>query len=401
MGTPESLRIVLGTLATIFILFAGYIGYNYLGSRETPVRQMSFREQQKTVEAVPVEYKSREIAISQIGKVLAENAVDLIAEVQGEVLRGSIPLKQGQSFNSGQILFKVDDEEAKLSLYAQKSDFLTAIAEVLPDLKFDYPESYERWKTYFDEFEVEEAIPTLPEIKSSQEKLFFTTKNIINLYYNIKSAEERLSKYVVRAPFSGSFIEVLQERNSIVNPGARIARIAKSSSLELEVPVRTDVLSYVQQGTKVTVYSEDKRHTWNGAVRRVGAVVDETTQSVNIYVAFNPNGKQVFDGQYLQIEIPGTQLKDVMEIPRKALMNRNQVYVLSDSSRLDIKEVNIEKLNDETVLFSGLDEGELVVTEALVNVYKNMPVTVKNMNGRESVNSSGSASKVSNGNLAQ
>lgn len=394
-------RAVLGTAFTVFILFAGYTALDILGSREIPVRQMSFREQKKTVEAIPVEYRSREVAISRIGKVLAENAVDLIAEVQGEMLRGDMPIKRGQGFRKGQVLFKIDDEEAKLSLFAQKSDFLTAIAQVLPDLKFDYPEAYEIWKTYFDNFDVEGPILILPEINSPQEKLFFTTKNITNLYYNIKSAEERLTNYVVEAPFTGKFIEVLQEENSVVNPGTNIARIAQSSRLELEIPVRADDLDFVKTGTSVTIYSEDRQQQWKGNIRRIGGIVDATTQSINVYATFNPGNKQVFDGQYLQVDIPGTRLKDVMEIPRKAVFNRNQVYVLTDSNKLNVKEIAVEKLSNETVLFSGLNEGSLVVTEPLVNVYENMPVKVKNVIESGTISGGASGSQAAGGSVAQ
>ena len=337
---------------------------------------MSFRESAKIVKATPVEYKTREIALSSIGRVISESAIDLAAEVQGEILRGDVPLKQATRFSKGTVLFRIDDEEARLTLFAQKSNFMTAIANILPDLRIDYPNSYPQWQTYFDQLSVEEPLPDLPLIKDSQEKVFFSTRNINNQFYNIKSSEERLTKYEVKAPFSGSFIEVLQEENSAVNPGARIARIARSSSLEVEVPIRTEDLAYVRRGTTISILPETGEKIWKGSVRRIGSSVDPTTQSVNVFVSLRNNGEKVYEGQYLRVEIPGTRLKDVMEIPRNAIFNKNQVYIVVDSSTLEIKEIQIEKLKNESVLFSGLDAGALVVTQPLVNAYPNMPVSL-------------------------
>ncbi|MEM7369353.1 MAG: HlyD family efflux transporter periplasmic adaptor subunit [Bacteroidota bacterium] len=349
--------------------------------RESPIRQMSFRESRKTVAVHPVEYKSREIALSSLGRVVSESAAEVISEVQGEILPGSVPLKRGQRFRQGQILFKVDDQEAKLILFAEKSNFMTSIASILPDLKIDYPDSYPAWQAYFDGLSVEGELPSLPAVEQSQEKVFLSTRNIFNQYYALKSSEERLSKYIIRAPFSGSFLDVLQEVNSVVNPGTRVARIARSNRLELEAPVSKSDLDFIKIGTKVDLFSENKESKWKGTVSRFGSIMDPSTQSINMYVSFSTGGKQVFEGQYLRIEIPGTRIRNVMEVPRKAIVNQNQLYWVNDSNRLELATIQVEKLTEETLFFSGLDEGRKVVIEPLFNAYENMPVNIAGEGG--------------------
>lgn len=367
-------RIIVAFVGTVLILGLGYWMKNVLGSREQPKRQMSFRESAKQVEVEPVVLKSREIYLSNMGKVISESAVDLIAEVQGEIRGGRIPLKRGQSFAANQVLFRIDDEEARLSLYAQKSNFMTAVAGILPELKIDYPGIYGTWQGYFESLSVEKTLPALPSIENSQEKVFFSTRDILNQFYSIKSAEERLDKYIIRAPFSGSYIEVLQESGSVVNTGTRIARIARSNRLEVELPVRPEDLSFIRKGMTVEVMGpEESGQKWPGRINRVSSIVDPTTQSVNVYIQFNPKGEQVFDGQLLLVRIPGSRIKDVMEIPRNAVFNKNQVYVVEDN-HLKVKEIQIEKLNREDLLFTGLDEGTQIVIEPLVNAYENMEV---------------------------
>ena len=375
-------RSMISLIGAVTLLLVGYSLMSKLGSREAEIRQMSVRESRKSVKVNQVEYKSRELALSGLGRVVSESAIDLITEVQGVIQAGNVSLKRGMRFRQGQILFKVNDQEARLNLSAQKSNFMTAIAGILPDLKIDFPDVFDRWQTYFESLNVEEALPPLPEVTDSKEKVFLSTRNILNQYYTIKSAEERLSKYVIRAPFSGSYIDVLLEVGSVVNPGNRVARIARSNRLELEVPFRTEDLDYIGIGMAVSVQSEDAKSKWKGRISRIGSALDPTTQSINVYVQFDPGSTRIFEGQYLAVEVPVKRTKAVMEIPRNAVVNQNEVFIVEDSV-LKVKPIQIEKLNRETLFFSGLEQGSYIVVEPLISAYENMPVLMEMVGTKE------------------
>jgi hypothetical protein len=250
-------RALVGGLLSLAFLGFGYGLMQRFSNRQTEVRQMTFRENRKQVAVKPVSYESREVALTAMGRVVSATAVDIAAEVQGEILAGDVPLKMGQSFREGQVLFRVEDEEARLNLSASRSNFMTTVASVLPDLKVDFPEAFPVWEAYFNELDVNESLPALPEIEPGKQKVFFSTKNLINQYYSIKATEERLAKYVVRAPFSGTYLDVLQEEHSIANPGTRVARIARAGGLEVEVPLQQGDLRFVKPGMKVTVRAEN------------------------------------------------------------------------------------------------------------------------------------------------
>jgi hypothetical protein len=71
--------------------------------------------------------------------------------------------------------------------------------------------------------------------------------------------------------------------------------------------------------------------------------------------------------------IPGKRISDAMEINRSAVFNGNKVYVVQDSL-LKVKEIKIHKVNSESVVFNGLQEGENLVIEPLINAFNNMRV---------------------------
>ncbi len=62
-----------------------------------------------------------------------------------------------------------------------------------------------------------------------------------------------------------------------------------------------------------------------------------------------------------------------MVIPRNAIFNGTQVFVVADTL-LKVRDIQIHKINPESVVFSGLGEGEDLVVEPLINAHNNMRV---------------------------
>jgi len=62
-----------------------------------------------------------------------------------------------------------------------------------------------------------------------------------------------------------------------------------------------------------------------------------------------------------------------MEIPRNAIFNGTQVFVVADTL-LKVRDIQIHKINPQSVVFSGLGEGEDLVVEPLINAHNNMRV---------------------------
>lgn len=365
------------TAIGIPLILIGFYGIgNALRSMKKEQPKTPPRELVRTVDGITVKYSDLETELAVFGRVGSAQAVDLTPEVSGRILDGGMNLKKGQNFGEGAVLVKIDDEEARLNLLAQKSNFLKSLAGILPDIKVDYPDRLPTWQQYFEALDVNKLFPALPEGQSAREKTFLASRGILSEYFSIKSAEERLTKYTIYAPYTGSFADVYQEKGSIANPGARIARIIRTDKLELEAPVRAEDVKWITRGTTVNVQSEDGLYKWTGTVSRVGDRVDPATQSVNVYITVSANqDAKLYEGLYLQAVIPGKVVRKAMEIPRKSVFNRNQVFVVEDG-RLKKKEIIVQKMNASTVFFSGLDEGATLVVDPPVNAMENMKVNL-------------------------
>ena len=385
MTKRQSIIVAIGVLL-VMVLLGGF----FAGMKKNP-EKTNLKTSPKYVNTVPVEYKEVETLITTFGRVQSSHPIDLIAEVSGIILQGSVPLKEGQDFRKGTLLFKIEDAEARLDLKSQKSNFMRDLATILPDLKIDFAEAYPGWQAYFESIDIDKKLPELPSYQSDKEKTFLATKNIFSNYFDIKRSETNLNKHLIYAPFAGSFSEVLFEPGAYVNPGGKIGRIIRQGKLELSVPVEASDIKWIKLGSKVTVTTEDGLTTWDGIVQRIGDVVNQTTQAIDVTIELIPNENTVYDGLYLQAVIPGGTIPDAMEIDRSAFYNGSQVFTVENDTTLKLKDINVRRLNSTTVVFNGLEEGEELVINPLINAYNNMYVTTVQTNSAGDENATAEA----------
>lgn len=363
-------------IAILAILVGAFVSMSYFAAqKETPETEIP-GEVARKVKAKPVKYEPVNYTISSLGRLGSQSYVDIISEVQGEILPGNVPLKKGQSFRKGDLLIRIYDEITDYNLKAAKSRFQNSIANILPDFKIDYPEDYQKIKDFFDALRIDKPLPDLPVITSDQQRIFLASRNILNDYFTIKSNEIQLGKHSIYAPFNGTFTDVMLEVGSIANPGSRMARIINTGMLELEVPIPVDDVKWVGKGDRVRVTSEDGSAEWQGKVVRKADYVDRNSQSVSVFISVeNSADSPLYEGQFLQASFDGEITGNAMEIPRRAVFNSNMVYVVSENI-LRKAEINILKINQESMIFNGIDEGVHVIVEPLINVVEGTVVDI-------------------------
>ena len=80
-------------------------------------------------------------------------------------------------------------------------------------------------------------------------------------------------------------------------------------------------------------------------------------------------------GLFVQAEIRGRKVTDVVRLNRSALRDRDQVLVVDEDNRLRFRRVSILRLErDEVLLDSGLEDGERVCISPLQTVVEGMLV---------------------------
>lgn len=352
---------IISTIVTLlFLVLAAVVFQNFKAQKKSMVSESPAVEEILKVATEKFTSSDVKSKISIDGRVNAYEKIDIAAEVTGRLLATEKKWKEGTYFTKGELLFQIDNDDERYNLFAQRSSLLNAITQIMPDLKFDYPEAFDKWKAYLDAFDAERTTPPLPEISSEQEKYYIAGKNILNTYYTIKSAEKRLGDYMVYAPFNGVFLTINAFPGSIVNPGASLGNIMNTSRYEMSTPINAKDFNFIRVGQSVSLIAEDLGKSYKGTISRISTQIDQTTQSIPVYISVS--GRGLRDGMYLKGDLIGNTLKDVITLPREALVSQDQIYVLRDSF-ITVKNIDVILRNEEGVYARGiLPDDEVIVS---------------------------------------
>ena len=291
------------------------------------------------------------------GRVNSTERIELLSEVQGVLQGGDSPFRTGVRFSRSDILLRIDQTEAELDLNAQRSRFFSALASSLSDIKFDYPDQYDAWADYADQFEPEETLPDLPAIENRQLRLYLTSRGIFDQYYSIRSAENRLTKYSIRAPFSGELREADLNPGNLVQPGVRLGEFT-GDTFELETFVSLRDIGFISRGDSVELITPSAGDTLQGTILRIGSSVDPNTQAFPVFIEVQD--RSLRSGQYLEGRISGKLLENAVEIPRN-LLSRSNTILIAEDGKATHKEVEPLLFKQETVIVSGLNADDKVI----------------------------------------
>jgi membrane fusion protein (multidrug efflux system) len=362
------INIILGI---VIIALAFWIVKVMINSNKKPDRAPT-----KIVKTVFIEnVKNREIpiTISANGNLVAKNKIEIFSEVQGVLEPTPKEFRAGNAYKKGEVILKLNSEEHYANLQAQKSNLYNSITSIMPDIRLDYPEAYQKWEQYLSEFDFNKTTPPLPEINSEKEKFFISGRNIYTSYYNVKNLEVRLTKYTIRAPYDGILTDALVNPGALVRVGQKLGEFINPKVYEMEVAINAKYIDLLEIGNNVNVFNRDNEASWNGKIVRVNARVDQASQTVKAYIQVE--GEDLKEGIYLEAKLVAKSEKDAYEMPRQLLVNNESLYILRDSV-IDLIAVDPVYFTDKTVVVKGLKDGTMVLTKAVPGAYPGMKVKV-------------------------
>jgi len=367
-------KIILSLILTFIILAIGAFSYQIMSSqKKSTVSEEKLVEKIRTVDVSQYTPKNISNTISVDGRLSAYEKVDLFAEATGVLKSTSKTLKEGTYVEKGELLFDIDGEDAALSLLAQRSALMTSITQIMPDLKFDYPQAFDKWKAYLDGFDVATFVKDLPEISSDQEKYYVAGKNIYNQFYTIKSAENRLKDYQVYAPFSGVVTSANIYPGQVVNLGVNLGSVMNTGRFEMKAPINLADLKYIRSGQTVKLYSEQLDKSWEGKVSRISRVIDDDTQNLPVYITVWGSGLR--DGMYLKGVLTANQMSNVIALDKSIIVDQNKIFTVHDSI-VRTKEIEIVKQNESTIYARGIDPSDKIITGTISGIFSGQKVNV-------------------------
>lgn len=354
------------------IILAGILIFATFSAMRKPPKRRVNKEDVITVPVMKAENKERPIVVSVIGKLSAKKKVEIYAEVSGIMKDTGKDFLEGIRYSKGELMIDINSDETAQTLKSRKSDLMNLISSALPDLKFDYPESYQNWLSYLNDFNVEGKLAQLPEPVDNREKFFISSKNIYKSYYDIESMEVRLSKYRIYVPYEGIVTMSAIKPGTLVRVGQKLGEYVNINDYELEVAVSLKNIPFLKRGDKINLQSDIIEGEWQGQISRINNTIDDKTQTVSVYISVS--SANLKEGMYLKGDITTSKMYRGLELPRKLLIDSNYIYAV-EGETVKKQEVEILQERADVVIVKGVEDGTLI-SRKTKNIHNGLKVNV-------------------------
>lgn len=377
-------RTVIKVSAVPAILLIGVVAMQGLGATKKQTNRRSVTPEPRAVETQTLVFDDLALRVEGNGVVESERTLAIVSEATGRVTFAKNDLKDGTFVKAGEVVVRIDSRDVENQLYGLRSDFLNAVAAVLPELRIDDAHVYRRWFDYFNSLDIDRPVPDLPEITHPQEKIKVSTKNIIGMYYQVRNQEILLSKHTVTAPFDGYVSSNGVIENSFVATGQALLTLTDPKNLVVTVPLLVEESRSIDFASRprVVIHADrGNREAKAGRITRKETRIDRNSQTLDVFVTFS-NGDlnpDFLPGSYVNVEIEGKMLHDVAPIPRHLLDPSGHVFTMVDGA-LDRVPVDVVAYQgDIAIIANSVPEHTVMVTTILQKPLVGMDIRSINM----------------------
>jgi RND family efflux transporter MFP subunit len=199
----------------------------------------------------------------------------------------------------------------------------------------------------------------------------------------LRVAESRLAlnadqreRTVIRAPFPGMVVERLMMPGERASDGGSVVRLVNHQNLEVIARAPLTYYRYVQPGQRLALTTRGIGA--EGIVRTVVAVGDENTHQFEIRLDLEPGAFPV--GQTLRVSVPMDEMREVLAVPRDALVLRPEGITLFkvDGNNM-AQQVSVTTgigAGDQIEVKGMLVPGDTVVVRGNERLRPGQPVTI-------------------------
>ncbi|MGB5896204.1 MAG: efflux RND transporter periplasmic adaptor subunit [Ignavibacteriaceae bacterium] len=356
--------------STAGVILIGFLIMFSLGSTEKHSKHRDVPPEVRLVETESVNFGDIVVEIEGNGVIQSQRTLNFVSEATGVVLFAKNDLKDGTFVGEGETILGVDSREVENTLFTLRSGFMNAIAAVLPEIKIEDTESYDKWYNYFITLDIHKPTPELPEISVSQEKIKLSGREIFSKYYAVKNQEILLSKYRIVAPFSGYLKSQGIIKGSFVAKGQQLFYLSDAKNVEIVVPLLVDEVNLINfsKAPTVKIYSDKiEEDILYGKIYRKETALNRNSQTLNVYVTFSNNNLNPYflPGNYVSLKINGKKFYDVAQIPRYVIDNEQYVFTMEDGKLAKQKVDVITIQGDVAIIKHTVSENMKLVTTIL------------------------------------
>jgi len=333
------------------------------------------------VEVIQIGTSRHEVDLLAKGTVVPAMEVMLQTEVGGRVTWQSGELVPGGRFKKGQPIVKVDSRDYELAVESFRSEVRRARLEYTLEKRRG-----EVAKREWDSFGKMDASDEQRALAQREPQLEATKLALKAAESTLKRAELDLQRTTLRAPFNAMVVTENVDLGQLISPQTMVARLVGTDEYRVQVSVPVASLRTIhartedEPGSPATII----QRVGQGNIERQGEVIrqlpdlDPGGAMARILVRIeNPLGEKgelpLLLGSFVDVATEALPISNAIRVPRVALRNGRNVYVMNDRNLLEIREVDIAWSEPDAVLVTGgLQPNERVVISRIATPIPNM-----------------------------
>ena len=326
------------------------------------------------VELLKSEFSDAPVTLAAQGVIEPITQSRAAAEVAGRVIAVSPSWRDGAPFKQGEELLRLDDADYLSALATAEANAADAAMQVrMEQARAD--QAMRDWKKLASGNPESDLVTRAPQLKAAHARVAATNAAVAK-------AKRDLERTVLRAPFDGRILRTLTNLGSYAAPGAALAEFYATDKFQVKLPLPLDDFTLLDSAADSPVTLSATAGTRSISIKatlvRSAAEIDRASRTLPVTVEFSPGTEPdplIAPGLYVNASLQGRPLKNVVRIPRRALLAGDRVAVSSADHHLSFRPVTIARTTrDDVLLSSGLKPGELVLTTSLAVITEGMAV---------------------------
>lgn len=332
----------------------------------------------------------RHIVRSQ-GTVVPRTQADLVAEVSGRVVWISPDFAAGGFFSPGDPLIRLEARDYELVRNRGRASVQRAESE----------REYAAAELRRQQGLSAGGVASTSQLADARRAATVAEADLLDARAALEQAERDLDRTEIHAPFAGRVREANVDIGQFVNLGATAGSIYATDYAEIRLPIPDDQLAFLNidptpPGTPIDVGGAPvrliatfagQRTEWQGRLIRTEGEIDMRSRMVNVVVRvedpYNTNNLDadavrmvpLAVGLFVQAEIEGPEVDDIVTLPRDAMRNNSRILVVDEQDRLHSREITILRVDRDQVFFkNSLAKGERICVSPLQVVVEGMQV---------------------------
>ena len=349
------------------------------------------------VSVIELTPRDHTVTIEAYGTVVPAQRVMLRAQVGGRIVDHHPALAPGGVLSEGVEVIRIDPQDYELRV--KQAEVAVASAKASFDLEQGQQVvAAKEWALLKDEIEAPEEMEDFALRRPQQRRAQAEVEAAEN---RLAVARLDLARTVVPAPFNALVLDESVETGQLISPQNEMAELIGTDQFWVRVEVPYDVLGRIRfdepnrpgSPTEIFVASNQQQHRPRTAhALRLLGDLSERGRMARMLIRIDdplclsadhpPDDTPILLNSYVRVEIDGGALANVVEIPRTALRENDQIWVRDADGRLRIRDVEIRWRQPDSVLVADpLAPNEQLIVSRLAVIVPGMEVRVGNLPG--------------------